>query len=196
MEVREPIAVYNKARLTEEEYLEFEKNSPEKHEYFQGEVFAMAGAGTDHNIIFSNVFIGLGSLLKGKPCKPFGSDMRVYIPENTLYTYPDISIFCNAINHSSKDEDTLISPSVIIEILSPSTKNYDMGGKFMLYRDIPTLKEYLMIDSASFRVQVFAVNQQNHWELTECKAIQDSLFIPSLEIKLPLKEVYEGVEFT
>lgn len=196
MEVREPIAVYNKPRLTEEEYLEFEKKSLEKHEYFQGEVFAMAGAGTEHNIIFSNVFIGLGSLLKGKPCKPFGSDMRVYIPENTLYTYPDISIFCNGINHSAKDDDTLISPSVTIEILSPSTKNYDMGGKFMLYRDIPTLKEYVMIDSASFRVQVFAVNQQNHWELTECKSIQDSLFIPSLEIKLPLKEVYEGVEFT
>jgi Uma2 family endonuclease len=195
MEVREPIPVYNKPKLTEEEYLAFEKESLEKHEFFQGEVFAMAGAGVNHNIIFSNVFGELCTLLKGKPCKPFGSDMRIYIPENTLYSYPDISVICGDINSSLKDKDTLILPSVIIEILSPSTKNYDMGGKFALYRDIPNLKEYVLIDSAAIHIQLFKIIAQNHWELIESKSKEDSLSIPSLGIKLAIKEVYEGIDF-
>jgi Uma2 family endonuclease len=91
--------------------------------------------------------------LKGKPCKPFGSDLRIHIPENTLFTYPDISIICNEIKTSPVDLDTAILPTVIIEILSSSTRNYDHGGKFKLYRDIPSLKEFILIDSESIGVE-------------------------------------------
>ncbi len=192
MEVREPVAIYNKTKLTEEEYLTFERASLEKHEYFKGEVFAMSGASMDHNRIFSNSFIAIGLQLKGKPCQPFGSDMRVHIPENTLYTYPDISIFCRTFASSEHGDDTLIEPTVLIEILSPSTKNYDRGGKFKLYRDIPPLKEFILIDSESISIEAFRINTGGHWELEEYKSISDELFIPTVQVSLSLGEIYEG----
>src|SRR6266508_5703728 len=96
-EIREPIIAYGKKKFTIEEYLELERASTEKHEYYQGEIFAMAGASDNHNEIFSNVFGDLAYRLKGKSCKPYGSDMRTHIPENSLFSYPDISIFCKNI---------------------------------------------------------------------------------------------------
>ena len=132
-----PLSFTTKTKLTVEEYLQFEKASVRKHEFYRGKVFAMAGAGNKHVKIHSNLFIALGIGLKGKPCKPYGSDLRIHIPENTLFTYPDIAIICGEILPSDTDEDTAIRPTVLIEILSPSTKNYDRGDKFKLYRDIP-----------------------------------------------------------
>jgi Uma2 family endonuclease len=137
-ELREPAVAYGKKIFTEEEYLQMEKAATERHEFYKGEIFymqghgdflAMSGTGNRHNIIFSNLFIGLGIRLKGKSCQPYGPDMRVNIPENTLYTYPDISIFCGELQTSALDEDTITQPTVLIEILSPSTKNYDRGEK-------------------------------------------------------------------
>ena len=194
MEVREPIVVQNKSKLTAEEYLQFEKESLHKHEYFKGEIFAMAGAGARHNVIFSNLFIGIGSQLKGRPCKPYGSDLRIHIPENTLFTYPDISIICGEIVPSQIDADTAILPTVLIEILSPSTKNYDRGGKFRLYRDIPALKEYILIDTESISIEVFRINSKGHWELEEYRSIENTLTIPTVTVSMPLKEIYEGTK--
>jgi len=194
MEVREPIVVQNKSKLTAEEYLQFEKESLHKHEYFKGEIFAMAGAGARHNVIFSNLFIGIGSQLKGRPCKPYGSDLRIHIPENTLFTYPDISIICGEIVPSQIDADTAILPTVLIEILSPSTKNYDRGGKFRLYRDIPALKEYILIDTESICIEVFRINSKGHWELEEYRSIENTLTIPTVTVSMPLKEIYEGTK--
>lgn len=194
MEVRDPIVVYNKSRLSIEEYLRFEKESIQKHEFFEGEIFAMAGAGARHNVIFSNLFIGIGSRLKGKPCKPYGSDLRIHIPENTLFTYPDISIICGEIVPFEKDKDTAIQPTVLIEILSPSTKVYDRGGKFILYRDIPTLKEFIVIDSESICIEAFRINKQGHWELEDYRSIENSLTIPIVELTIPLREIYEGTK--
>jgi len=194
MEVRDPIVVYNKLKLTVEEYLQFEKESPQKHEYFKGEIFAMAGAGARHNVIFSNLFGELAYRLKGKPCKPYGSDLRIHIPENTLFTYPDISIICGEIIPSKIDEDTAILPTVLIEILSPSTKDYDRGGKFRLYRDIPTLKEYILIESEAISIEAFRINGQGHWELEEYRSIENTLTISIVDVSLPLKEIYEGTK--
>lgn len=191
IEVREPIAVYEKTKLTAEEYLEFEKKSLEKHEFFEGEVFAMADAGARHNVIFSNTFVGFGTQLKGKSCRPYGSDLRIHIPENSLFTYPDISMICGEITPSEKDKDTAVLPTVLVEILSPSTKNYDRGDKFRLYRDIPTLKEYILIDSESISIEVFRINKQDRWELEEHRSIDDSPEIPTLGFSLSLKEIYE-----
>ena len=128
-EVREPLVAYNKTVLSQEEYLEWEKAADRKHEFFKGEIFAMSGASPRHNKIFSNLFGNIAIQLIDKPWQPYGSDMRVHIPENTLYTYPDISIFCGDTIPSDLDEDTVTLPTVLIEILSKSTKNYYRSEK-------------------------------------------------------------------
>ncbi len=144
--------VPNKKFISEHEYLEQERKAIEKHEYFQGEIFAMSGASEEHNIISMNCSVDLGTKLKGKKCRPCGSDMRMNIPENTLYTYPDFSVYCNEIETLDDKRDTAKKPSVIFEILSKSTRNYDQGEKFALYRQIPALKEYILIDSEKIKV--------------------------------------------
>lgn len=194
MEVHEPSPAYNKQFVSVEEYLEKEKVSIEKHEYYKGEIFAMAGAGNRHNVIFKNVYLAVGIALKGKKCQPYGSDLRIHIPENTLYTYPDISIICNDFISSPDDEDSAVQPTVIIEILSPATRNYDRGEKFMLYRDIKTLKDYILIDSESIHSEVFSINQNNLWELKEYKHTSDNLIISSIHFAMALHDIYEGTK--
>ncbi len=191
--VREPISEYANQKISIEEYLAFERGSHEKHEYFKGEVFAMSGAGPRHNIIFSNLFGEIVIKLKGKSCLPFGSDMRLHIPQSTLFTYPDISIYCGAISDDLED-DNAINPTALIEILSPSTRDYDRGGKFKLYREIPTLKEYVLVDTDSILVEVFRINQSGHWELEEYKSPEQKLQFTSLSISVALKDIYQGTK--
>ena len=193
--VNEPAVAYQKRRYTIEEYLEMEKASTVKHEYFQGEVFAMSGATFNYNLIFSNVFGPLFFKLTGSKCIPFGSDMRMNIPENTLFTYPDISIYCNEIKHLSEDESTILQPTVIIEILSPSTKNYDKGKKFNLYKDISSLKEYIMIDSESVLVEAYYINEEQNWALNKHEDLSDTLNLVSIGFGVALADIYNHVSF-
>lgn len=190
MDIREPILAYGKKTLTEEEYLTWENSALRKHEFYQGKVYAMAGAGLRHNIIFSNVFGDLAYRLRGKTCKPYGSDLRIHIPQNTLYTYPDISIICNDIMDNYIEAAT--QPTVIIEILSTSTKEYDRGTKFELYRDIPTFKEYVLINSENLHVEVYRLNKSNRWELEEYRKLTDILEIKQVNWSYALHAVYEG----
>ena len=194
MEVNEPAVAYSKQKMSIQEYLEFEKNSIDKHEYYRGEIFIRAGAMPKHNVIFKNFFGSVAMHLKGKSCQPYGSDLRINIPENNLFTYPDISIICGDIVTSEHDEDTATQPVVLIEILSKSTKDYDRGSKFKLYRDIPTLKEYILIDSESISIEAFSINQNNHWELKEYKTVENTLSIATIDFQLPLIEIYEGTK--
>lgn len=193
-EVREPVVAYGKKKFTVEEYLRWEKESLGKNEYYSGEIFAMAGAGARHVIIAKNLMRDLATVLRGKPCQPYGSDLRIHIPENTLFTYPDISIICGDIIPSKEDANTATLPAVIIEILSPSTKQYDRGEKFKLYREILSLKEYIMIDAESIGIEAFSVNSSGHWELTEYKTTDDSLLIPSMGLLLPINDIYEDTK--
>jgi Uma2 family endonuclease len=193
-EVREPAIAYGKQKLSVEEYLQFEKESVEKHEYYRGEIFAMAGASSRHVKIHSNLFIGLGSLLKGKQCQPYGSDLRIHIPENTLFAYPDLLVICNDLISSDLDQDSFVLPTIIFEILSPSTKQYDRGEKFRLYRDIPSLKEYILIDSESINIEAFRINEKGFWELHEYKTIDGTLVLPFFQISIPVKGIYEGTK--
>ncbi len=192
IEIRDPITRYNKTIFTAEEYLEFEKESQDKNEFYKGEIFLMSGASPRHNLIFTNLFIKLGNLLKGSPCKPYGSDLRIHIPENSLFTYPDISVICGDIIPSELDADSAIQPVILVEILSPSTRNYDRGEKFKLYRDIPSLREYVLIDSESILAEVYSLNEKGHWELIEYKSQVDILTLHSMQISIPLKDIYEG----
>ena len=124
---------------TIEEYLEFEDASDEKDEYYQGEIFTMAGGTIDHNRVIRNTITSIDQYLKNKTCQLYPSDLKVYIEANSLYTYPDVSIICDAPEFYLDRNDTILNPSVIIEVLSPGTKDYDRGGKFVLYRQIPSL---------------------------------------------------------
>lgn len=195
MDVKEPLPAYSKERYTIEEYLEMENAAPEKHEYYKGEIFAMSGAKLRHNIITTNILVALGIKLAGKPCRPFGSDMRIHIPRNTLFTYPDISVVCGEVESRNNDEMNFLNPAVIIEVLSQSTKNYDRGEKFRLYRDIPSLKAYILVDSEAINVEAFHINGQGHWELVEHKDINDMLQMTSINVELSLSEVYMDVKW-
>ena len=193
METKEPAIDYSKQPISIEAYLEMENAATEKHEYYRGEVFAMSGAKVVHNKIATNILIALGNKLKGKSCQPFGSDLRIHIASNTLFTYPDIAIICGEIKTLNDDEMNVLNPSVIIEVLSPSTKNYDRGEKFKLYRDIPTLKEYMLVDSESMHVEIFRMNARHHWELEEYNNSEDSIQLKTIDEMIILAEIYEGV---
>lgn len=203
MEAKEPAVAYGKKQFSEEEYLEMERAATERHEYYKGEIFdmhghgdllAMSGAGTRHNIIFSNLFGQLVMKLRHTLCRPFGPDMRINIPENSLYTYPDISIFCGEIPFSKLNEDTAVQPTVLIEILSPSTEQYDRGAKFKLYRDIPSLKEYILVDTKSINIEAFRINSNNNWELEEYKILSGQLSIPSVQVNILIVDIYDGTK--
>ena len=149
--------------ISEQDYLNAERLALNKHEYFQGEIFAMRGASFPHNKVFSKLFGALAWKLKGKRCTPYGSDLRIHIPSNTLYTYPDISIICGEIESTDDKFDTATNPSVIIEILSASTRDSDRGSKFTLYRAIETLKEYILVDATGFSVEKFIRQRKCAW---------------------------------
>jgi Uma2 family endonuclease len=192
-EVKESMPKYN--YISPEKYLEAERAATEKHEYYKGDVYAMSGASLNHNFIFHNVYGVLTGFLKGKDCKPFGSDLRIHIPQNTLYTYPDISIVYGKPETTDNFTDNITNPSVIIEILSPSTKDYDRGTKFMLYRSIKTLKEYILIDSTAISVEIFTHKEDNSWNLKEFKNIVDNIYISTIGLTLLLHDMYDDVNF-
>jgi Uma2 family endonuclease len=192
MLTNEPALAYQKQKYTIPEYLEMENAATEKHEYYQGEIFAMSGAKLQHNRVVRNLLTSLTRELKGKPCEPLGSDARIHIPENTLFTYPDISIFCEKPESLNNDEMNFLNPSVIIEVLSPSTKNYNRGEKFKLYRDIHTLREYILVEPEAIGVEAFFINAHGNWELKEYRSINDTLQLKTINVSLSLTEIYDG----
>lgn len=181
--------------ISEQEYLQTERLATEKHEYFQGEIFAMSGASKAHNEIFTNAIGELIGKRKGKSFRVYGSDFRVNIPKNTLYTYPDISVFCNDPETLDAEEDTATNPTVIFEILSPSTRNYDQGEKYNLYRELESLKEYILIDSQAIKVIQHTKKEDNSWLLVEYKSIDDVFLVKSIGVELSLINLYENVKF-
>jgi len=194
MEIQEPAVAYGKQKMTIEQYLEFENAADEKHEYYQGEVFAMSGPKITHSDIVVNTLSSIKQFLKGKSCRPYNNDLRIYIEKNTLFTYPDISFFCDEVLTLNNDEMNALNPVILIEVLSPSTKDYDRGSKFKLYRDIPTLKEYVLIDSETINIEIFAVNPEGYWELREYKDMNDVIEISHIDMQLSIEEIYSGTK--
>jgi Uma2 family endonuclease len=192
MDAKEPAVSYEKRKFTIEEYLEMEEAATEKHEYYQGEVHLTPIRKLQNNIITGNLFALIGNKLKGKPCQLFGSDLRIHIPKNTLFTYPDISVTCGELEFLNNDEWNLLNPTVIIEILSPSKKSYDRAEKFSLYRDLPTLRAYVLVDPEAISIESFSINENGNWELQEYKDIGQTLLIEPIKVSLPLNNIYEG----
>ena len=179
--------------ISQQEYLDSERLATEKNEYFQGEIFAMSGASRFHNRISTNLIGQLYNHLSGKKCTHYGSDLRVHIPQNTLYTYPDITIVCDDEKYLDDAFDTLLNPKIIIEILSKTTKDYDKGSKFTLYRSIASLVEYILIDSEKMFVERFAKNSEGNWTLYENALPSDFLVIPTIDFKIELDLIYKNV---
>lgn len=190
-EVKESAPSYN--YISPEEYLEMESASDVKHEYYDGKIFTMAGATWEHNVIVKNIATQILPFLKGKSCDMFGSDLRIYVPENGLFTYPDFSIICSQPKTTGEKKDTITNPSVLIEVLSKSTRNYDRIGKFKLYRSIKTLQEYILVDSTSICIEIYKRDADNSWHLWEFNQLSDSVSISTIGFTLFLKDVYEAV---
>ena len=190
-EVKEPAPKYN--YVSPEEYLAKERTAVEKHEYYKGEVFAMSGASPEHNDITYNINRLIAPFLHGKGCKLYGSDFRIHIPENTLYTYPDFTIVCGKTENIVVYTDNLTNPAVIIEILSKSTKDYDRGTKFHLYRSIKTLQEYVLIDSTSVCVEIYQRQTDDSWRLIEFSQLSHRFTISTISLTLQLQDIYEDV---
>ena len=181
--------------ISQEEYLQSERQAEFKSEYFQGEVFAMSGASRNGNKLVSNFIIELGTKLKGKNCNIYPSDLRVHIPATTLYTYPDIVITCGKEDFLDDQLDTLLNPEILVEVLSPSTEDYDRGRKFGFYRQIPSLKQYVLISSDRRHIETF-IKEGDHWVLYEYIKKEGSLALPSINEKLQLVDIYSGVSLT
>jgi Uma2 family endonuclease len=180
--------------VTPEAYLEFERHSETKNEYFGGEIFAMAGASMEHNQITLNIAGLLRNQLRGRTCQAFASDMRVKVPTSGLYTYPDVVVACGEVQLEDRRRDTLLNPTLIVEVLSDSTAYYDRGEKFAQYRRIDSLQEYVLVSQDRFRVERY-IRRGNEWVLTEFSDPLGSLALESIDCNVSLADVYERVEF-
>ena len=178
-----------------EEYFEMEEAAEYKSEYYHGEIFAMSGASFNHNITAGNTFASLHSSLSDSDCTVFTSDMKIQVDEDRHYTYPDISIACGDIEFAKNRNDTIINPIVIFEVLSESTMDYDRGAKFAAYKNISSLKDYILIDQYTCHVEYFYKNEDGKWSLDEFKNLNDTLKIRTLGIELSLKTVYNRVKW-
>ncbi len=176
--------------FTEEEYLEKERQAANKSEYYKGEVFAMAGAKRKHNAIVTALIANLYPKLKDNPCEVYPSDMKVKNKTDRFYTYPDVTIVCGKPEFLDDTEDVLTNPTVIIEVLSASTEKYDRGGKFALYRNIPSVQEYILVSSEEKKIESF-FRRGDEWIFRDSA---DNFRLQSLDIELSLDSVYEKVE--
>jgi Uma2 family endonuclease len=183
---------YKLETVTAEYYLKFERNSKKKHEFFDGEIVAMAGASLKHNIISSNLMIEIGGQLKGSSCCPFASDMRVKAKRS--YSYPDIVVSCRDCKFED-DEETLLNPRVIIEVLSKSTKLRDRNLKFDSYLSIESITDYILVEQNSMRIEHYQRNG-DIWNVVVLSNPTDKLLLNSINCELTLAEVYNEVKFS
>lgn len=179
--------------VTPEEYLKIEIDADKKHEYFDGQVVAMAGATEAHNRIVANLIGELHKFLKGKGCDVFPSDLRVTTPLFSSYMYPDVSIVCGEIEKQKDQFDTITNPAVIIEVMSPSTMDKDLGFKFWYYLQIPSLKEYILVDAASYNVKKIIKQDDNSFKVFTSEGSEAALTIDTIQMHLPLKDIYYKV---
>jgi len=180
-------------KIGPEEYLTVERKSEIRHEYLDGEVFAMAGASREHNQISANIVRVLGNQLLERPCSVFSSDMKVKIREIEKYTYPDIVVVCGEEAFEDENNDVLLNPVVIMEILSDSTEAYDRGDKFAHYQLLGSLAEYLLISQYSCRVERFARRDDATWIYSKYQNLEDVVVIEAAGCQLPVSGIYGKV---
>ena len=182
-----------KPRYTPQDYLAIERSTEQRSEYFNGEIFAMSGASEKHNLIVLNVAASLHAQKEGKPCKVYASDMRLKVSETGLYTYPDVVALCGEARFDDDQRDTLVNPSVIIEVLSKSTEGYDRGEKSAHYRKIESLLQYVLISRDKNHIESYVRQTDNRWLMPEISQSQEKLELPSIQSTLLIDDVYDRV---
>jgi Uma2 family endonuclease len=186
-----------KKKLTEAEYLSLERTADFKSEFFNGEMFAMAGASREHNELKDNMIGEIFSRLKGGPCRTYSSDQRVKVSRTGLYTYPDLLIVCGTPEFEfDKDVDTLLNPQVIFEILSESTESYDRGAKFQQYWQVPSLREYVLVSQDKMLMERFVRQPDDSWLLTTFDDAAGDFTLATISVRVPLVDIYRGVEIS
>jgi Uma2 family endonuclease len=178
-----------------EEYLELELPSVDRHEYIDGEIRLMPGGMPNHNRIIGNLLAALNFAFKGKPYEAFVTDQRLWIPHKRIYTYPDIMIVKGELQLQEGRKDTLTNPSIVIEVLSKSTQNYDKGDKFTAYRSIPTFQEYILIDQYSQHIEHYVKTEQRKWIFQEYDEADSMLNFASLPFEILIADLYDKVKF-
>jgi Uma2 family endonuclease len=178
-----------------DEYLTLERGAEFKSEYLNGVIYAMAGSSPEHSAITANVTIALGAALRGTPCQLFTSDLKVATSPTGLFAYPDLSLVCEEPRFHDEHRDVLTNPSVIIEVLSPSTEAYDRGRKFVQYQRLASLTDYLLIAQDEPRVEHFRRQEGGEWLYSKVEGLGSTLPVASLGVTLPLSEVYERIRF-
>jgi Uma2 family endonuclease len=181
-----------KQTWTPAEYLAWERAQPERHAYFQGEIFNMSGATREHNLIVGNLMRVLGNALLDRPCEAYPSNMRVKVPATGLYTYPDVAVVCGKPEFEDNVLDTLLNPQVIIEVLSESTERYDRGQKFKSYRTIPTLRDYVLVSQEEAFIEHYVRQANGDWLLREIHA-GGRLELASIQCAIVVADIYRKV---
>jgi Uma2 family endonuclease len=184
-----------KRTVSPTEYLAIERRAEYKSEYFRGEMFAMAGGSRRHSLIGANLLFRLSQQLEGRSCEVHHADMRGKVSATGLYTYPDIAVVCGAPEMEDAEQDTLLNPVVLMEVLSPSTEGYDRGVKFQHYRQIVSLMAYVLIAQDEPHVECFSRQRDGGWLLWETSDRHAQLSLPAIACELRLTEVYDKVEF-
>ena len=178
------------------EYLEFERKAVDKHEYFDGEIFAMAGSTFEHAVIVTNISTSLNFQLKKRRCTTSSADLRVHVPATGLYTYPDVITVCSEPQFLADTYlDTLLNPDLIVEVLSTSTADYDMGAKFESYRTIDSLREYVLVWQDKKRVARYTKRDDGSWILHDFIGDDVKIDLISVECTLTMDDIYDKVEF-
>jgi Uma2 family endonuclease len=179
------------------EYLRMERDAVEKHEYRDGEVVAMAGGTPPHSLIILNVGGEIRSRLKGSPCRAYESNLRVFVPRDVRYVYPDLSVICGPVQFDPKDDgrQTAMNPRVIVEVLSPTTEAYDRGEKFRRYLQIPSFEEYVLVSQVVPVIETYRRQADGTWNFRVYQGLEAVARIETLAIDLPLAEAFLGVEF-
>lgn len=180
--------------LTPEAYLAHERTAAFKSEYLAGETCAMAGASERHALIVTNLVAELRQHLKDRPCRVYSNDLRVKASPTGLYTYPDVVVVCGEARFDDEQHDTLLNPTLIVEVLSESTRDYDRGGKFVHYRALESLQEYVLVAQGAVHVEHFARREDGRWLLSETNRRDDVLDLASVGCRLAVAEVYHKVE--
>lgn len=186
-----------KLKYTLEEYLQMELENDTRYEFYDGELFPVTDASIAHNQILANTQFEITSGLRknAKGCQSLSSTQKIHAKKNSLYCYPDLVIVCGKIETLEGQKDVITNPIVLVEVLSPSTRNYDLGDKFRLYTDIPTLKEYICISSERILIEKFEI-LNGFWTLKTYSELTDSMTINSLDQTIQLSEIYTNVDFT
>ena len=186
--------VPTKTYYSPEEYLEIETTAEYRSEYYDGQIIPMAGGKPNHNQLAINLTSAINYNLRKKPYRVFMSDLRLWIPNCRLYTYPDVMVVHNPLVFAENRQDTIVNPLTIAEILSDSTERYDRGDKFRMYRTISSFKEYLLISQTAMQVEKFTKNDSNQWILSEYTGKNAKITFNSFEFEISLDELYDRVE--